>query len=739
VGEERTVADPTANDSFPASLTDVFEAVLRLQGEWSAQMTPAMQRRGELIRSVGPALVREIVPTGAGFDVKVEGRDGTGLRTRVPWIRVFAADLSPSATGGWYAVYLFAFDGSAVYLSLNQGTTSFTAGQYVPRPADELQESVTWARSVLDRSDTDLQKFTRDIVLGDDQGLGHGYERGNVVALRYEAGQVPTVETLRADLGRVIELLGRVYTAAGTTASRSPGRRSGGQRADRPSLEDVSAFVDWIRSVYGPSLTPTRAASEQAAKEHLDRHAGAMTWEQAVHLGELFNSGEWGGVMRYNRFVPAFVGASMAKVVEPLDEFNRWTADLWRLPVEDVIPLVDRILKDTSAFPGAGRSYPTMLLYLRDPQRFTIWLQITHRGLLAIDRLAAGNERTGGAARYLQYCEAAAAFRAEFDLAPQETDAVLAEIARAADAARTTLAAEIASVVVQGAEEDTGSNPVGTEFPLADVAAATHLPIERLEEWVALLRGPKRQALFYGPPGTGKTFVARQLARHLAGPDGEVELVQFHPSFSYEDFIEGLRPSLSANGVLAYEIRPGVFQEFCQRALGRNGTFVFVIDEVNRAELGAVLGELMMLLEYRGRAVPLPYSQRKFSVPENVVVLATMNTADRSLALVDFALRRRFHAFEMRPDRKVLERHLSARGEPAELALQMFDEVQKRVDNADFAPGHSYWMSDDLSAAGLDRVWRYELFPYLAEYWFEHRETLHGLHARVGEILSEGT
>jgi 5-methylcytosine-specific restriction endonuclease McrBC GTP-binding regulatory subunit McrB len=217
------------------------------------------------------------------------------------------------------------------------------------------------------------------------------------------------------------------------------------------------------------------------------------------------------------------------------------------------------------------------------------------------------------------------------------------------------------------------------------VQIRTHLPIETLEEWVGLLRGPKKQALFYGPPGTGKTYVAQQLARHLAGGDGEVQTVQFHPSYSYEDFIEGLRPVFTdeaadgnsdrqtTSASIGYQVRPGAFLEFCKRARANDSaTFVFVIDEINRAELGAVLGELMMLLEYRKSALSLPYSQKPFYVPENVIILATMNTADRSLALVDFALRRRFHAFQMLPDRNVLSSHFNESADDGELALEFF-------------------------------------------------------------------
>jgi hypothetical protein len=180
-----------------------------------------------------------------------------------------------------------------------------------------------------------------------------------------------------------------------------------------------------------------------------------------------------------------------------------------------------------------------------------------------------------------------------------------------------------------------------------------------------------------------------------------------------------------------------VFKQFCEDARKSEATHVFIIDEINRAELGAVLGEMMLLLEYRvTKSVLLPYSQERFSVPHNVVVLATMNTADRSLALVDFALRRRFHAFQLLPSREVLSAHLG-QGESADLVLRFFDLVQLAVDNPDFAPGHSYWMGDDATAAGLFRIWRYELLLYLTEYWFEHRSRLDYLTTSVTKMLAE--
>jgi uncharacterized protein (DUF2267 family) len=272
----------------------------------------------------------------------------------------------------------------------------------------------------------------------------------------------------------------------------------------------------------------------------------------------------------------------------------------------------------------------------------------------------------------------------------------------------------------------------GPLYTFEKLLADTHLPADTLQEWIDLLNGPKKAALFYGPPGTGKTFVVDRLARHLVGSEGEMLTVQFHPSFTYEDFIEGLRPE-TTDGQLSYTVRPGVFREFCDQARGKDALFVCVVDEINRAELGAVLGEVMMLVEYRGRTVPLPYSQEPFSIPKNIVLLATMNTADRSLALVDFALRRRFHAIAMRPDRAVLS---AAVGSEGSLAVEMFDLVQGAVGDDAFAPGHSYWMTADLSAEGLIRVWKYEIEPYLREYWFESKTRLVELEQQVMSLLS---
>lgn len=718
------------------ALAEAFAEVLDLQSTWSSSNTPEMQRRGRLVRHTIPTALHEILTAAPpGFDWSVEGRDGTGLKTRVPWARIYSRTEAPSATGGWYVVLLFAFDGGSVSLSLNQGTT--IPGTFRQRPAEELATRVERARAMLTEAAAPVDGLATEIDLADTGELGKGYERGNVFAVSYNRNELDRVRgQFFIDLLRMLRLLQLLYESETPSTSGVERPATDGRR---PSLSNVPALVDSIRRSYQPeTLVSSRASAELAAREMLDRLAGEMTVEQAVELAEYFNSGDWNGVPKRNRFLPAFAGVAITRVIEPLDAFNSWIRRLWRADENDALDLVDTILREPGTFPGAGRSLPTMLMYLRNPEKYVIWLQITHRGLVALDRIDESGGRTGGLPRYLRYCEAAQDFAHDFDLAPQEIDAVLAEVARIAKGEATTAMDEWRAITEDADEpggQDEGTEPV--PYPLTEVAARTQLPIENLEEWVDLLRGPKKQALFYGPPGTGKSFVAQHLARHLATPDGEVEFAQFHPAFSYEDFVEGLRPVTRNDSAFAYEVRPGLFKTFCERARTKTGTCVLILDELNRAEVAAVLGEALFLLEYRDRSAVLPYSQARFSVPPNVVVLATMNTADRSLALVDFALRRRFHAIEMRPDGDVLRQHLAGRSEEGELAIRFYDLVQQKVDNPDFAPGHTYWMSDDVSPAGLSRMWRYELRPYLQEFWQESQGLLADLDRTVDRLLSE--
>ncbi len=253
---------------------------------------------------------------------------------------------------------------------------------------------------------------------------------------------------------------------------------------------------------------------------------------------------------------------------------------------------------------------------------------------------------------------------------------------------------------------------------------------EFIAEVVELLRG-KGQIVFYGPPGTGKTYVARALAKALAPDPTRRVIVQFHPSTSYEDFFEGYRPE-ETGGQLTYQLRKGPLALLAERAEANPGVaHVLVIDELNRANLPKVFGELLYLLEYRGEQVQTLYRpDEPFSLPENMLVIGTMNTADRSIALVDAALRRRFHFVPFFPDdgemEGLLRRWLEHAKQPtwiADLVEHVNGKLVEELGGPDLQLGPSYFMQPEIEAA-LPQIWKYNIEPLIQDQLFGQPEKI---------------
>ena len=236
---------------------------------------------------------------------------------------------------------------------------------------------------------------------------------------------------------------------------------------------------------------------------------------------------------------------------------------------------------------------------------------------------------------------------------------------------------------------------------------------------VEKLLDDKCQVIFQGPPGTGKTFVARKLAACLAESPERVRLVQFHPSFAYEDFVQGYRPTLQA-GQPGFELRNGPLLEAAERARDEpDARHFLIIDEINRGNLAKVFGELYFLLEYRDEEMRLQYSDKPFSLPGNLHVVGTMNTADRSIALVDLALRRRFHFVEFHPDqppvRGLLRRWLEKNAPDMTWVADVVDRANAKLDDRQAAVGPSYFMKPDLDDETVRLIWKHNVLPYLEE------------------------
>ena len=268
-----------------------------------------------------------------------------------------------------------------------------------------------------------------------------------------------------------------------------------------------------------------------------------------------------------------------------------------------------------------------------------------------------------------------------------------------------------------------------TEYPVGKFLKEVYMDRRGYDAIVGLLK-TKKNIILQGAPGVGKTYAAKRLAYSMMGVKdvSRVKLVQFHQSYSYEDFIEGYRPSGAG-----FELVKGAFYSFCKKAAeDEENAYFFIIDEINRGNLSKIFGELFMLIESdkRGDKLQLLYSRELFSVPTNVHIIGMMNTADRSLAMLDYALRRRFAFVELCPafDSEGFRDYCAGLDNPRFEALVSEVESLNRAIAEDeslgegFCIGHSYFCNmeaDSCTDAALASIVDYELIPMLKEYWFD--------------------
>lgn len=282
------------------------------------------------------------------------------------------------------------------------------------------------------------------------------------------------------------------------------------------------------------------------------------------------------------------------------------------------------------------------------------------------------------------------------------------------------------------------NNPVSNEsnidsYSKNDFFNEVFMDESEYDSLVSLLKN-KLNIILQGAPGVGKTHTAKRLAYSIMGQkdDSRIEMIQFHQNYTYEDFVMGYKPD--ENG---FKLTTGVFYKFCQKAANNpNKEYFFIIDEINRGNLSKIFGELLMLIEkgYRTQKITLSYNGLPFTVPKNIYIIGMMNTADRSLALIDYALRRRFSFYNMQPkfdNEGFIKYQKSLNNETFDMLIEYIKEINKEIIKDDalgegFCIGHSYFCNQsECTDEWLKSVVLFDIIPLIKEYWFDDLSKVH--------------
>ena len=589
--------------SFLQSVLDLL-AVRTKGGPVDAQESTRSRLR-ELVENRGRALITSIV--GDSFTVK--GRTGIGSDADVPWIGIFSS-VDSSAQEGCYLVYLFAADGSAVYLSLNQGTEKLRSGKTAL-----LKRAMDMRAIVGPEPSLDMK-----IELHSKNNRPGRYEAGNAYAKRYESHAVPLDDQLTTDLRLMLDCFKKIEASGFEPNSE---------------YEPLHLLFKW-----SPDFEP--AAIEK--HRELAEKTGSVWWGK-LDRGGSYRMGE--------RNFTQIQDQLKSHIPTHVILYRR--GEVWRTNLEEITSAKDEV--DDARLPSYYKREDCSLF-----ARISDFQQMPDDWATRSLIMASNPES-----------------EIEGALGNQTTPMLVYE-------------RFLASPEAQFAPLDVYPK---VELSLDWLQEQTLWKTEVLTELIDCLNGSRPQIVLAGPPGTGKTWVAEHLARFLTQDNAlAYRIVQLHPSYGYENLMEGLRPDIDDHGRVNFRRIDGVVLSMVAQIPPAGPPHVLILDEMNRANLPRVFGELMYLFEYRNKAIDLLYT-KDFELPASLAFIGTMNTADRSIRSIDVALRRRFEVFECPPDSKILEAYYLKHNNQVSDLIPGFEKLNSELsDKLDrhHTIGHTFFM-----------------------------------------------
>lgn len=636
------------DDGGDPPLGDLLREVLEELRRPQAPTAAAATYRDVVLASLPRVLAQQVPP-----DHTIKGSVGYGSRADVPWVSIFRKGVDNTAQEGVYVVYLFAADGSAVYLTLAQGVSNVKGGTTVlTKRALDIRTAIASRAEWLERID-----------LQSDNDLPRKYEASAAYAVAYRPDAIPSSDVLARDLADMLAALEQAE-AAGLTGL--------------PAVEPVHLVMKWSKDIRSDTIPQHKTIADSRGSVWWGKFGAAGTNAMGAARLELIRKQLSGGVETWC--------------------FLYRNGELWRARLRAITPHKEDI--DPSRMPDYYTTSECILfLELTDFEEI-------HPPTWALSNLLLASDphpsKTQGALS-------------------NQTSPILVYLRGPSPAIEAQPEA-----APRGDAMDEAYSPEAPAVPALDMdwlVEQTLCEREWLEEVVATLQR-RPQIVLAGPPGTSKTWIAEALARYLTQDEPLARgLVQFHASYGYEEFIEGLRPEpvVGGGGIRFARVDGSVLRMASQIKEDEDQKHVLVIDEMNRANLPRVFGELMYLLEYRDKPVDLLYTQG-FTLPRNLLFIGTMNTADRSIRSIDLALRRRFEVFECPPSRRILESfYKTAKCEVPDL-LAGFEKLNTRLTellDRHHTVGHSFFMADPLTHHLLQAAWTRQLQPLFEEYFFD--------------------